>query len=817
MLMLASCAGTAQQPQVTHATGSAEALYLKLRSVGLDKARIYKVREASIDHASLHISLDDGTIGFTEDAAGKITGAFFTGFGEALLSPPNMTERASLAFFTGAAILEEKFSTAYLRFNDDLFAELKPHLRDAEDPDTFFSAWNLTARNLSEQDALRLLLTFSESLPPEPQPQSANDHFLHAFLQGNKFGTFDVRYDSLAPEQISAGQHKRVEGQDFYDVWTSFRVPGIKNTEPEDGEQVETPAPGFVVTSTNIRAEVRPPTQLEADADVRVTVREGGKRTLLFELSRLLEVKEVKADQQPVEFIHNQAIEGSQLSRRGNDVIAVILPRPLHAGQKLALSFKYSGAVISEAANGLLYVGERGTWYPNPGFQMSRFSMEFRYPAGWTLVATGRRTANEPDGAMQISRWISERPVPVAGFNLGKYSQTVTRAGNIPIITYATASIERPLQEAVNSESSEPDLLKRQRARAFPIPRMPDPSPSSNLQTVGAASAKALEFYERLFGPFPFSQLSITQMPGNQSQGWPGLVFLSSYAFLSPQDKQMLERDPVRRAMAEQVVAHETAHQWWGDLVSWSGYRDQWISEGLSNYSALMLLETHDPAKFHVVMERFRNDLLAKNPKGVPLMDAGPVTLGLRLSSSQLPGGYEAISYGRGTWLFHMLRSMMRDAERKAAKGNARPQANEPFLRALRKLRNEYEGRPVSTAELMAIFESELPSALWYEGRKSLNWFYQGWVYGKSVPQFSVHNLKFADRPNGTTVSGTIVQDDAPDDLVTAVPLYTVVRGKQVFAGQVFAEGHEAPFRLALPPGARKVIVDPEQTLLARR
>ena len=105
-----------------------------------------------------------------------------------------------------------------------------------------------------------------------------------------------MRYDSLAPEQISAGQHKRVEGQDFYDVWTSFRVPGTKKTESDEGEQVETPAPGFVVTDTRIRAEVKPPTQLEADADLSVTVREGGRRTLLFELSRLLEVREVKAD-----------------------------------------------------------------------------------------------------------------------------------------------------------------------------------------------------------------------------------------------------------------------------------------------------------------------------------------------------------------------------------------------------------------------------------------------------------------------------------------------------------------------------------------
>ena len=821
ILLLCAITAFAQQAPREPVPGPAEELYLRLRSVGLDRGRIYKIREASLDRATLHISLDDGTIGFTEDAGGRVTGAFFTGYGEVLLWPPNTTERASLAFFTGAAILEEKFSTAYFRFNDDVFAELKARLRPAEDADGFFAAWNMTATNLADQDALRLLLTLSESpAGPTPSTRVENDHFLHAFLQGSKLGTFDVRYDSLSPEQIAVGQHKREKGEDFYNVWTSFAIPGAKSLPGQkEGEQVDTPSPGFEVTGTKIKAEVKPPTQLAATAELAITVEEGGKRTLLFELSRLLEVSEVKADGQPVEFIHNQAVPGSQLSRRGNDLIAVVLPAPMRAGQKLDLSFQYAGAVISEAANGLLYVGERGTWYPNRGFEMAPFEMEFRYPHGWTLVASGRRIEEKSDGPQQVSRWTSERPVPVAGFNLGKYSQSITHAGRVPVTTYATANVEHSLQAAVRPEPELPDVLRRPRSLQplMVTPPQNDPEPSRNLQAVGASSAQALEFFERNFGPYPYSRLSITQLPGNLSQGWPGLIFLSSYAFLSPQEKQTLERDPAQRLISEQVIAHETAHQWWGDLVSWNGYRDQWISEGLSNYSALMLLESRDPAKFRVAMQKYRDDLLEKNRAGVPLMDAGPVTLGLRLSSSELPRGYEAISYGRGTWLFHMLRSMMRDAERKSAKGLAKPETTEPFIRALRKLRTQYEGRPVSTTELMAVFESELPRPLWYEGRRSLDWFYQGWVNGKAVPGFSTHGLKFVDRPNGTMVTGTIVQNDAPDDLVTAVPVYAVVKGRSVFAGQVFAEGHETQFHLTLPAGARKLVIDPEQSLLARK
>src|SRR5258708_23894524 len=134
-------------------SGPAESLYLKLRSVALDPSRVYKVREASLERAALHISLDDGTIAFTQDTGGHITGAFFHGEGEALLLPPNTTERASLAVFTGAAILEEKFSNAYFRFNDDVLNELQPALRTADAAGPFAAEWDTTASNLAPGDA----------------------------------------------------------------------------------------------------------------------------------------------------------------------------------------------------------------------------------------------------------------------------------------------------------------------------------------------------------------------------------------------------------------------------------------------------------------------------------------------------------------------------------------------------------------------------------------------------------------------------------------------------------------------------------------
>src|SRR5882672_471170 len=61
---------------------SAEALYTQLGKVGLDSSRVYNIRDVTLDREALHITFNDGTIAFTEDVEGRITGAFFEGEGE---------------------------------------------------------------------------------------------------------------------------------------------------------------------------------------------------------------------------------------------------------------------------------------------------------------------------------------------------------------------------------------------------------------------------------------------------------------------------------------------------------------------------------------------------------------------------------------------------------------------------------------------------------------------------------------------------------------------------------------------------------------
>jgi len=806
-------------PQCPQTTGE---LYARIRSVGLDPQRVYHVRYASIDRPNLHLDLDDGTLAFTEDICGRITGAFFEGEGEILLRPPNRAERGSLALFTGMAILEEQFTSGYLRFNDDTAEVLQRFLSPAPEGEEFIKEWSDASRTLAEFDALRLLLDFSHFLPAPggSEPDRKFPLLLHAHLLGKKLGGFEVFWDAAGAEPLWAGQPRVKDGILFFDIWTSFAPSGAGSAAK--GRL----ASDASITGFRIRASVQPPTKLRASTEVNVRIRSGGERTLLFELSRYLKIDALEADGRPVDFIQNPAIEGTQLRRKGNDLVAVVFPAPLAPGQELKLRFRYGGEVLSEVENGLLYVGERGTWYPNFGLSPAQFEMEFHYPANWTLVATGKQMSraggeetetNEEAAGEKVSRWTSERPIPVAGFNLGKYVRAEAKAGNILVEAYGTKVVEKSFPKAPAEVIEQPAFLGVPPQRSMPpmVVTPPPPSPARNVQAVADRAAKAIASFSQWFGPYPYGALALTQMPGNLSQGWPGLVFLSSFAFLSPQEQTDLRLDPVTRELDNQVLVHETAHQWWGDLVLWKSYRDQWIAEGLANYASLLMLEQQNPARFRQVLEKYRRDLLSKNKNGERLRDAGPVTLGQRLESSHFPGGYEAISYERGTWLFHMLRSMLRDSEAasRSRKGRANPE--EPFFRGLRKIRERYAGKTISTQELVQVFEEELPRPLWYEKRPKLDWFLEGWIEGTAIPELEAREIRITEKAGVTTVTGVIVQKDVPDDLLTAVPVYAATAGKAlVFLGEVLADGRETGFRLIAPSNVRKIVLDPKQTIL---
>jgi hypothetical protein len=799
----------------SNATSPALALYHQLRSVGLDSQKVFHVRDADLDREDIHLSLTEGTIAFTQAVDGRVTGAVFEGDGEILVVPPTQTERASLALFTHAAVLEEKFATAYFRFNDNTYEQLSGALRPmpAEEKQDFVSRWDALAGSMADADALRLLLAATNP---------SGTRIFHARVAGLKLGTFDVSLDTSFEDQIYVAQTGDTEsGARYYDLWTAFPMRTVRKNA-ENGQANEKLG-SFDLTHYTINTRILPSHELEAEARLKVLPTRDGVRAMPFELSRFLQLKSVDLNGTAAEFIQNEAIPGSQLARRGNDLFVVLLPRALHAGEEAELKFVYSGSVLSEAGGGLTYLGARGIWYPNQGPDMATFDLEFRYPSDWTLVASGHRVSQTSGGTEQISRWLSDRPVPLAGFNLGQYVSSSAHVGETLVEAYAARGVEERLQHALtvqqNVERVDPRTKKVVVESLTSVPVL---NPSEQVKPLTQRAADTINFISARLGPYPFPSLALTQVPGSSSQGWPGLIYLSTYTFLDPSvwDQSQMRTSEFDRIMYDKLMpAHEIAHQWWGDGVLWQTYRDEWMMEGLSNYFALLELETTNPEKFKVAMDYYRHALLEKNKDGLEYKDAGAVTLGTRLASSKFPEGYDKVLYGRGTWLIHMLRMMLHDPERARA-GPSPVAGDELFFQVMRTIQQQHAASRLSTQELQRAFEKVIPENLSYENKKSLDWFFSNWVNGTAIPKIEADQVHITRKANGDgVVTGKLMQSEIPEDFVTSVPVYgafAAANQQPVFLGRVFADGKETDFRLPAPAGVTHVLVDPYQTVLRR-
>jgi hypothetical protein len=769
--------------QATASPSGAVALYRELLSPSFDAKDVYQVREVSILLEDLHISISDGTMAFVREINGHITGAMFEGVGEVLLVPPNRAERTSLALFTGSAVLEQRFQSAYFRFSDDkTVTELKAGLRGhAEDAQGFITRWQEPALLLARGDALPILQAMTSA------PESAA-HFLHLRIGGTTAGIVDVFFDSNGSEQISVAQASVINNVAFFDTWTSFPM---RSAREASGEVDPATRASFEVSDYKLRVKVQPPTELTAEAEFNLTPQHSGQRTLILELSRYLKLTQVRVNGAPAEFIQNEAVSGSDLSRRGDDLIGIVMPAPMEKGRPIKLSFKYSGPVMFNAGGDVIYVGARGTWYPNVGPAFSNFDLTFECPSDWSVVGTGKQVSSTISDGKRTTHFVTTKPIGRAGFNLGKFVSATSDASGVVVHAYGARNVEQSLAGAEARVGKKPD-------------------PTRETQQIADQAANTIQFLSSELDPFPYSNLEITQLPGMLSQSWPGLIYLSSTAFLTSDERRALGvRDPyVELLLSRLMLTHETAHQWWGDAVDWVSYRDEWILEALANYSALVMLEKQHPGDMRTALNYYRGELLRETRNGI-IADAGPVTLGHRLTSSKFPDAYERVLYGRGTWLIHMLRTMLHEAGGGA--GDA------VFFSALKGLLAASTNHKVSTLDLQRAFEKVMPPSLGYEGHKSLDWFFDSWVNGDSIPQFSLDAVHMSPAAGKLKVTGTILEYHAAKDMVTAVPLYAVdATGKSRFLAFIFADDAKTEFTVTAPSNTKQILLDPEETLLRR-
>jgi len=465
----------------------------------------------------------------------------------------------------------------------------------------------------------------------------------------------------------------------------------------------------------------------------------------------------------------------------------------------------------------VLFVGARESWYPHLGDQaeFAPYDLTMRWPRHLKLVATGAKLDEQIAGDSRVGHWHSEKPLSIAGFNLGEYASSSVTIDSRTIDLYANRQLEQALSNRLDSQSADPlppievpFSLSGGRSREAMHP--PPPSPADALKQLGKDIDSSVRFYEKFNGPFPFRTLSVSQIPGTFGQGWPGLLYISTYSFLSTEAQNRAGLSSTRQeAFTDIVPYHEVAHQWWGNVVGWSSYRDQWIDEAIANYLALLFADSRKPSEHELRrwLERYRKQLEGKIPgSDTPAGEIGALPLGNRLNSSKSPFGFEEVIYSKGSWVIHMLREMLRQ-----------PGAKDPdarFVALLRNLSTKYAYRALSTDDLQHEVEAVMTPAMDLEGGRSMEWFFEQWVRGTGIPhyrvEFSTHHTD-----KGEVVRGKLFQTGVPRSFIASVPIYANNGpGHPVYLGAVVAAGPETSFHFPVQTPPHKLVIDPQMTLL---
>ena len=779
-------------------------LYDAIKALRIDTSNVYRIAPAN--HIQLRrgdavLSFDEGTVTFFSPLDGQITGAVFSGRGHVLAAPRDPVEKQQMGRFLGAPVLDQEFINGYLRFTDDTAGELVRQFSAANlvaqtDP-SVGAQWDSAVAQLNPSYTLRILL---DRLSPNPKP------CFYAGFEGAATGPFDVVLDAQRDEQFLLGQVHKAAEKTFYDVWTSRRV----------ADSPVLPA-AFRALHYSIEASISPNNSLDANASVRLRAETGTERVLAFQLSRALTIDSITgANGEALAFFQNEGMNLQERSARGNDYLDVVLPQTPAGHQEFTLHFHYRGNVIQDAGNGVLFVGARESWYPHLGdsAEFSSYDILLRWPRKLRLIATGSKLEEHEEGEFRVGHWKAEKPMTVAGFNLGEYASASVVSGARSIDVYANRELEEDLRKRLSASGADVLFFPPARfgststGRAV-VPPPPPPSPADALKQLGKEIDSSIRFYETFSGPFPFHNLNVSPIPGNFGQGWPSLLYVSTYSFLPSEAQQRAGLSTASQEhFTELVPYHEVAHQWWGNVVAWSSYRDQWIDEAIANYLAVLFADTkkNPDHTLHVWLARYRKQLVEKSPDATETAgDIGALTLGTRLNSSKSPTAYEEIIYSKGSWIIHMLREMLRQP------GARNPDAR--FTALLQTLVTKYAYRALSTDDLQHEVEAVMTPGMDLEGGRSMEWFFEEWVRGTGIPhyrvEFTAHHTE-----KGYQIRGKLFQTGVPRSFVANVPLYASGSGHNALLGAVVAAGPETTFHFVAPNLPRKIVIDPQMTLL---
>ncbi len=762
-------------------------LYDQIKNVPLDEEKFAEVEDVVLKRDVAVFRLNKGKICLFQPIQGKVTGAVFVGEGVFEFSPPTEVEKYQLKKFTQQENLSVKFGELYLGFSDttDMELEHKLSFSGSKVPGRFKSIKKDCPKRLLEETGRNLwwsilagILADSSFLTNHPKRVS---RFFYTDIKTKDLGRIFFTFDPQRVEEVVLEKAFWRPGMPGRDLVCSFhqkddylKNPSFKNTPipHEEKDRIK-------VTHYKMEVQISITEEMSANVEMKFESLVGGLVGVGFDLHPDLEIERITSE------------EGDSLPfirKKDQGAVYVVFSRPTKAGETRTLAFKYSGKVIHQNWYGDFYIKSTTLWYPRYRYgylKRATYDLTFKCPKAYKFVSIGKKIREWIEGDHLCTKWVEDFPVAHASFNYGSFDiYELKREGIPPVSVYYLEDSRKQFAQDYNR------LLARYPGTDIML------LGSKTKENIGADVVNSLNFFQNIYGKCPFPKMATTEIPAYHGQGLPGLLYLSWW--MTPMGDIILRKQE-EEFECMSFRAHEVSHQWWGHIVGWETYHDQWLSEGFAEYSGAWYaqMSAKDNEAFFEKLEQWRKDIMGKGSKESKGSKAGPIWLGRRLDSSE-SYDYGTLVYEKGAYVLHMLRNMMMDYNTKS---------DDKFIAMMRDFVQTHYGKEATTEDFKKIVEK-------HRG-EDMHWFFDQWVYGIEIPTYKF-SYSTEKTPEGKyVVSCEVTQENVSEDFKMWVPILLDFGGDQYAVLRLWVDKPYNQYKLPKAPlEPRDVILNPFHAVL---
>ncbi|MCK4857143.1 MAG: M1 family metallopeptidase, partial [candidate division Zixibacteria bacterium] len=357
-----------------------------------------------------------------------------------------------------------------------------------------------------------------------------------------------------------------------------------------------------------------------------------------------------------------------------NHLIAITTPGTYSQGDEFAMTVYYHGTPYYDGAAGMM------------------FNQQMGYAMCWTKTTPYRSRywwpckdypLDKPDSLdhyieMPSAYDIATNGVLISSTPVGGNRKLVHYKHNYPICTYNIALSCTQYQIDVQTWSHGSDSMP---LYSYALPN--NPVAFDSFKVVGP---RALTIMSDLYGTYPF----VTEKMGNADFGWYGAMEHQTCCMYSPDFH------------TDWVIAHETSHQWWGDMITCHTFNHIWLNEGFASYSEALYFETTlgEAAYFDYIQSQKylgEGSIYVENLVYEEIYNSN-------------------LSYDKASWVLHMLRGVLGDSV---------------FFAAIRDWgQSEFRYGTATTQDFISVVSTSIGA--------DIGWFVYEWIYGEGHPDYSI-------------------------------------------------------------------------------